>query len=129
MVALSFSHHLFYFSLLNFISCNSYEVRHINADQSVTRRYNDFHNLYKTLKSKFPGSFIPPLPKKKAVGRFSEEFVSTRMRGLQYFLEEVLRSPDFESLDFVRSFWEDIDPKAWSNLARESKCLFFYYFT
>jgi hypothetical protein len=100
----------------------SYEVTHVNANNSVSRRYNDFAQLHKTLMIQFPGAFVPPLPKKKAVGRFSEVFIATRMRGLQHFLEEILKSPDFQCLNYVVAFWAHVDAQEWITLASASKC-------
>lgn len=43
------------------------------------RRYNDFHHLYNSLLSNWPGCFIPPIPKKKSTGNFKEKFVKLRL--------------------------------------------------
>jgi hypothetical protein len=100
----------------------SYAVTHVDANSSVNRRYSDFVKLHSALQSHFPGAFIPPLPQKKVRGRFAEDFVARRMRGLQYFLEEVLKSPDFQRLNYVLSFWEHEDTSQWQSLAKEGKC-------
>lgn len=95
----------------------SYEVTHVNGNGSVSRRYRDFVKLHHTLLCHFPGAFVPPIPQKKIRGRFCEIFVATRMRGLQHFLEEVLKSPDFQGLNYVVAFWEQPDPREWTALA------------
>jgi len=95
----------------------SYEVSHVAATNSVRRRYSDFVRLYKTLKLHFPGAFIPPLPVKKAVGRFAEEFIDCRKRGLQHFMVELLKSPDFQNLNYVNAFWQHEDVQEWIGLA------------
>jgi hypothetical protein len=99
----------------------SYEVTHAHASSSVSRRYTDFAQLHKTLLAHFPGAFVPPLPKKKAVGRFADVFVAARMRGLQHFLEEVVKSPDFHDLNYVLAFWEHPDAREWASLASASE--------
>ena len=90
----------------------------MNANNSVSRRYKDFLQLRAALVAHFPGAFIPPLPQKKVgKGRFADGFIATRMRGLQHFMEEVLKSPDFESLNYVIAFWEHSDVREWVSLA------------
>jgi hypothetical protein len=96
-------------------------VAHITASSAVRRRYSDFLQLRHSLTSHFPGAFIPPLPHKRAMGRFELEFVATRQRGLQHFLEEILKSPDFHELDYVIAFWEKPDVNEWMSLARVSE--------
>jgi hypothetical protein len=71
-----------------------------------------------------PGVIIPPLPKKDFFGRFSEEFVQSRIRGLEAFLHRVTRHPLLLSQPFVRSFLETQDIKvSYANLKsmKESK--------
>jgi hypothetical protein len=96
-------------------------VAHITASSAVRRRYSDFLQLRHSLTSHFPGAFIPPLPHKRAMGRFELEFVASRQRGLQHFLEEILKSPDFHELDYVIAFWEKPDVNEWMSLARMSE--------
>jgi sorting nexin-1/2 len=38
------------------------------ADFEITRRYSDFEALRKSLKERFIGLYVPPIPGKKAVG-------------------------------------------------------------
>lgn len=104
-----------------FCRLRSYEVSHVAATNSVRRRYSDFVRLYKTLKLHFPGAFIPPLPVKKAVGRFAEEFIDCRKRGLQHFMVELLKSPDFQNLNYVNAFWQHEDVQEWIGLASAGK--------
>lgn len=37
----------------------------------------------------FPGVIVPPLPEKQTVGRFGSDFVESRRRSLEKFLERV----------------------------------------
>ncbi|RHY31634.1 hypothetical protein DYB32_003306 [Aphanomyces invadans] len=73
------------------------------ASVKVYRRYSDFVWLHETLCDAFPGLFVPFLPEKHFFNNNSD-FVSDRMRSLQAFLREVLRSPDLCRSDATRSF-------------------------
>jgi hypothetical protein len=53
-----------------------------------------------------PGVIIPPLPKTDYFGRFNEEFVESRIRGLEAFLHRLTRHPLLLSQPFTRSFLE-----------------------
>lgn len=97
-------------------------MTHVNSTNSVHRRYKDFVRLHKTLKWHCPGAFIPPLPQKKLIGRFENAFIASRTRGLQHFMEEVLKSPDFQNLDYVVAFWEENDAQKWISLASQCEC-------
>jgi hypothetical protein len=49
---------------------------------SVWRRYKDFIWLHQQLCIRHPGCIIPPLPKAKMYGRFSQKFIESRKRAL-----------------------------------------------
>ena len=61
-----------------------------------------------------PTNFIPQLPKKKIGNRrFEEDFIEKRMKGLQFFLDEILKNENLKStetlvtfLSFERGFFE-----------------------
>ena len=53
------------------------------------RRYSDFTWLSGELSREFPGVIVPPLPEKLTVGRFGDEFVESRRRSLEKFLQRV----------------------------------------
>jgi len=60
--------------------------------KKVERRYSDFKWLHDILSTKIKGVIIPPIPSKYFLGRFIEpDFVEKRRRGLEFFLNEVLR--------------------------------------
>jgi sorting nexin-1/2 len=59
------------------------------GSHSVVRRYSDFSWLLQELTREFPGVIVPPLPEKLTVGRFGEDFVESRKRGLEKFLQRV----------------------------------------
>ena len=56
---------------------------------SVIRRYSDFVWVSEQLGKDVPGSIVPPLPEKAVVGRFSAEFVESRRRMLEKFLNRL----------------------------------------
>ena len=56
---------------------------------SVHRRYSDFVWMQDVLKSMHPLNIIPPLPPKQTLGRFDEDFIEDRRRGLEKFLSRV----------------------------------------
>ena len=53
---------------------------------NVHRRYSDFEWLRQILHNLYPGSIIPPIPKKKGNARFDELFLLKRKRNLERFL-------------------------------------------
>ncbi|ETV88858.1 hypothetical protein, variant [Aphanomyces astaci] len=73
------------------------------ASVKVYRRYSDFVWLHQALCDAFPGLFVPFLPEKHFF-KNNADFVSDRMRSLQAFLREVLRSPDLSRSEATRSF-------------------------
>ncbi|RHY97593.1 hypothetical protein DYB35_009953 [Aphanomyces astaci] len=73
------------------------------ASVKVYRRYSDFVWLHQALCDAFPGLFVPFLPEKRFF-KNNADFVSDRMRSLQAFLREVLRSPDLSRSEATRSF-------------------------
>jgi sorting nexin-1/2 len=70
--------------------------------KSVVRRYNDFTWLAGELSYDFPGVIVPPLPDKQSVGRFTDEFVESRRRSLEKFLQRVATHSELgHSVQFV----------------------------
>lgn len=74
---------------------------------SVNRRFKDFEWLHNSLTLHCPGVLIPPLPKKEFFGRFDEDFIQSRIRGLEAFLHRILRHPLLNQQTYVRSFLQD----------------------
>eukprot|EP00467_Chlorarachnion_reptans_P009132 CAMPEP_0114496932 /NCGR_PEP_ID=MMETSP0109-20121206/6038_1 /TAXON_ID=29199 /ORGANISM="Chlorarachnion reptans, Strain CCCM449" /LENGTH=472 /DNA_ID=CAMNT_0001674247 /DNA_START=214 /DNA_END=1632 /DNA_ORIENTATION=- len=54
------------------------------------RRYSDFLWLRERLEEKYPGYLIPPIPEKAVVGNYQQEFINSRMRGLEKFLQRLV---------------------------------------
>ena len=69
----------------------------------VERRYNDFVWLADVLKAENEDCLVPELPKKKAAGRFNDDFIESRRRALEEFLNKIAdhlvlsQSPHFET--------------------------------
>lgn len=67
-------------------------LRHYpRAEAVVHRRFSDFAWLHDRLGSAFPGTVLPPLPEKRAVGRMEEDFVVERRAALERYLREATR--------------------------------------
>lgn len=71
---------------------------------SVVRRYSDFTWLSQELSKEFPGVIVPPLPEKLTVGRFGEEFVDSRRRGLEKFLLRIASHTELSNSQYFIVF-------------------------
>ena len=70
-----------------------YDITTQNFNWFVNRRYSDFVWLREVLSALFPTTLIPQLPKKKIGNRrFEEDFIEKRLKGLQFFLDEILKN-------------------------------------
>ncbi len=82
--------------VLTFDCNNSYKITSTanrtgftTGNITVVRRYSDFSWLCTELSREFPGIIVPPLPDKQTVGRFGSDFVESRRRGLEKFLQRI----------------------------------------
>ena len=73
---------------------------------SVIRRFSDFTWLKEQLEAHYPGVIVPPLPEKLLVGRFSDEFVESRRRGLEKFLNALASHVLLKESQSLRVFLE-----------------------
>ena len=55
----------------------------------MTKRYSDFDSVRVHLQNKWPGCFIPPLPRKKMIGNNDNIFIEVRRQGLDIFCQEI----------------------------------------
>ena len=71
----------------------------------VSRRYSDFIWLKDTLQAIFPMEILPVLPKKKLTNkRFEKEFIEKRTKGLQNFLNNILKNENLKSCESLSVF-------------------------
>ena len=71
----------------------------------VNRRYSDFLWLREILSTMFPTILLPQLPKKKIGNRrFENDFVEKRIKGLQDFLDEILKNEIIKTAEPLISF-------------------------
>mmetsp|Transcript_5123 Transcript_5123/g.7841 ORF Transcript_5123/g.7841 Transcript_5123/m.7841 type:complete len:393 (+) Transcript_5123:111-1289(+) len=76
----------------------------LSPEFTVERRYNDFVVLHKELSRAFPGAIVPPLPVDQIFGRFRQDFIEARMRGLDEFVTKVHNHPELCSAKCFRVF-------------------------
>ena len=82
-----------------------YDITTPKLNWFVNRRYSDFVWLRDILISLFPTVLIPQLPKKKIGNRrFEEDFVQKRLKGLQNFLDEILKNEILKTSDPLITF-------------------------
>ena len=82
-----------------------YDITTPKFNWFVNRRYSDFVWLRETLCSLFPTILIPQLPKKKIGNRrFEEDFIQKRLKGLQFFLDEILKNENLKTGDILTTF-------------------------
>ena len=82
-----------------------YDITTAKLNWFVNRRYSDFVWLREILISLFPTVLIPQLPKKKIGNRrFEDDFVEKRLKGLQNFLDEVLKNEILKTAEPLKTF-------------------------
>ena len=82
-----------------------YEVETDPIGWVVTRRYSDFDSLRLLLAKYFPSYNVPPLPNKKMGNRRLEpDFIAKRMKFLNLFINNVVKSEDFKASEILVAF-------------------------
>lgn len=71
---------------------------------TVIRRFSDFVWLREQLHTAFPYMLVPALPEKQAIGRLNVDFVDTRHRALQRFVDRLAAHPDLSQCDPLTKF-------------------------
>lgn len=84
----------------------------------IHRRFKEFALLRKRLEERWPGFYIPPIPKKKAYGKMDSKVVSERFMILNRFLTELADRTYFWESEEMRIF---IKPD--TNVSSELKIL------
>lgn len=84
----------------------SYTVRGRDEDGDFegSRRFNDFYHLRSSLVNRWPGTFIPAVPAKKAVGNKDDRYIEHRRHFLQRFLRKVGALPHILNSDEFKIF-------------------------
>ena len=82
-----------------------YEVHTEPFGWIVERRYSDFDWLRKLLQKYYPSFNIPPLPN-KTIGnkRLTDKFIEKRMKFLNLFINNVVKSESFKASQILFSF-------------------------
>jgi sorting nexin-1/2 len=88
-------------------STNSSEFN--SSECSCTRRYSDFEWLHDQLSFFFASSITPPLPEKQTVGRFTPEFIESRRRGIEKFMNRVTKHPILKDAAVLATFLQSDD--------------------
>ncbi|KAG8456628.1 hypothetical protein GDO86_002416 [Hymenochirus boettgeri] len=91
----------------------SYRLLPTHTGQPVHRRYKHFDWLYSRLLEKFPLISVPRIPEKQATGRFEEDFISKRRKGLLWWMEHMCSHPVLAHSDAFQHFLTCTDDKAW----------------
>jgi len=75
----------------------------------VIRRYSDFAWLSDRLARDVPGAIVPPLPDKAVVGRFGADFVESRRRQLERFLQQTAEHEELSKSHYFQTFLQADD--------------------
>ena len=82
-----------------------YEITTEPFGWKVERRYSDFDALRKLIQKYYPSFYVPPLPAKKIGNkRFTESFIKKRMKFLNTFMNNVVKSESFKASEILTSF-------------------------
>lgn len=85
-------------------------------------RYKHFDWLYARLVERFPVISVPHLPEKQATGRFEEDFISKRRKGLIWWMNHMTSHPVLAHCDVFQHFLTcGTDEKAWKQGKRKAE--------
>lgn len=101
----------------------SYKLTPTHMQNQVNRRYKHFDWLYARLVEKFPVISVPHLPEKQATGRFEEDFISKRRKGLIWWMNHMTSHPVLARCDVFQHFLtcSSTDEKAWKQGKRKAE--------
>ncbi|NP_001088275.1 sorting nexin 18 S homeolog [Xenopus laevis] len=97
----------------------SYRLLPSHTGLQVHRRYKHFDWLYARLLYKFPVVSVPRIPEKQATGRFEEDFISKRRKGLVWWMDHMCSHPVLARCDAFQHFLTCTDDKAWKQGKRK----------
>ncbi|XP_077593860.1 sorting nexin-18-like [Stigmatopora nigra] len=100
----------------------SYGLTPTHTNIQVNRRYKHFDWLYARLVERFPVISVPHLPEKQATGRFEEDFISKRRKGLIWWMNHMTSHPVLARCDVFQHFLTcGADEKAWKQGKRKAE--------
>ncbi|XP_024131405.1 sorting nexin-18a [Oryzias melastigma] len=101
----------------------SYKLTPTHTQNPVNRRYKHFDWLYARLVEKFPVISVPHIPEKQATGRFEEDFISKRRKGLMWWMNHMTSHPVLARCDVFQHFLtcNSADEKAWKQGKRKAE--------
>ncbi|XP_020492555.2 sorting nexin-18-like [Labrus bergylta] len=100
----------------------SYGLTPTHTNTQVNRRYKHFDWLYARLVERFPVISVPHLPEKQATGRFEEDFISKRRKGLMWWMNHMISHPVLAHCDVFQHFLTcGADEKAWKQGKRKAE--------
>ncbi|XP_057687712.1 sorting nexin-18a [Corythoichthys intestinalis] len=101
----------------------SYRLTPTHTEQQVHRRYKHFDWLYARLVEKFPVISVPHIPEKQATGRFEEDFISKRRKGLIWWMNHMTSHPVLARCDVFQHFLtcSSTDEKNWKMGKRKAE--------
>ncbi|KAJ8380462.1 hypothetical protein SKAU_G00012400 [Synaphobranchus kaupii] len=101
----------------------SYKLTPTHTQSQVNRRYKHFDWLYARLVEKFPVISVPHIPEKQAAGRFEEDFISKRRKGLIWWMNHMTSHPVLARCDVFQHFLacNSTDEKAWKQGKRKAE--------
>ncbi|KAM3599196.1 uncharacterized protein V6R79_001583 [Siganus canaliculatus] len=100
----------------------SYGLTPTHTNIQVNRRYKHFDWLYARLVERFPVISVPHLPEKQATGRFEEDFISKRRKGLIWWMNHMTSHPVLARCDVFQHFLTcGPDEKAWKQGKRKAE--------
>uniref|UniRef100_A0A3Q3IA30 Sorting nexin n=1 Tax=Monopterus albus TaxID=43700 RepID=A0A3Q3IA30_MONAL len=82
----------------------SYKLTPTHTQNQVNRRYKHFDWLFTRLVEKFPVISVPHIPEKQATGRFEEDFISKRRKGLIWWMNHMTSHPVLARCDVFQHF-------------------------
>uniref|UniRef100_A0A3P9KKM2 Sorting nexin n=1 Tax=Oryzias latipes TaxID=8090 RepID=A0A3P9KKM2_ORYLA len=100
----------------------SYGLTPTHTNTQVNRRYKHFDWLYARLVERFPVISVPHLPEKQATGRFEEDFLSKRRKGLMWWMNHMTSHPVLAHCNVFQHFLTcGPDEKAWKMGKRKAE--------
>lgn len=101
----------------------SYKLTPTHTQNTVNRRYKHFDWLYARLVEKFPVISVPHIPEKQATGRFEEDFISKRRKGLMWWMNHMTSHPVLARCDVFQHFLtcSSTDEKSWKQGKRKAE--------